>query len=290
MKIKFWGTRGSIPVSGPEYNRYGGDTTCVEIRNKENEIIIIDAGSGIRRLGKSLLEEGRKSYTVLFTHSHWDHVMGFPFFMPVYRNDTEIHMMGCPFAQNAVKDMISKTMQPPTFPVRFEEVASKFYFSEICTDGFNIGSMRIIPTLLSHPNHGLGYKFIEDGVSFVFITDNELGYTHNGGLTPRDYEEFGRNADLFVHDSEWRIDEYVKRRTWGHSTFKQAAELALRAGAKRFGMFHHNQERTDSQIDEMVSDCRGIIKREHSDMECFAVAAGQEIELKKSESLKSALK
>lgn len=277
MLIKFWGARGSVPVSGKDYVRYGGDTTCVEIRSAGGELIIVDAGTGIRRLGNKLLEEKCRSFSILFTHSHWDHVMGFPFFYPIYSKGTEIHMLGCPFAQNAVKEMISKTMQPPSFPVKFDEVSARFVFSEICTDSFSIGGITVHPILTSHPNHGMGYRFTEGDTSFVFLTDNELGYTHPGGLAFRDYEEFSRGADLLVHDSEFLQEEYDKKRTWGHSTINQALDLAIMARVKRFGLFHHNQDRTDSQIDDMVAQCRGRIRRENSPMECFAAASDMEI-------------
>jgi len=283
MKIKFWGVRGSIPVCGKEFIRYGGDTTCVEVRDSHDNVVIIDAGTGIRRLGKQLLTEGKRSYAMLFTHSHWDHVMGFPFFVPIYLKGTEMHMMGCPFAQDVVKNMISKTMQAPSFPVQFDQVAAKFTFSEICTDTFNLGAMTITPILTSHPNHGIGYRFTEGAASFVFLTDNELAYVHPGGLQLRDYEEFARGADLLVHDSEYVSSEYENRKTWGHSTCQQAIDLALRAGVKKFGLTHHNQERTDDQVDKMVAECKKTAELRSSALEIFGVAADTEIILESKE-------
>ncbi|MBI5242095.1 MAG: MBL fold metallo-hydrolase [Elusimicrobia bacterium] len=279
MLIKFWGARGSIPVSGREYLRYGGDTTCVELRAAGGEVVIIDAGSGIRRLGKRLMKEGRQSFILLFTHSHWDHVMGFPFFLPIYFKGTRLRMMGCPFAQKAVKDVIARTMQPPVFPVKFDDIGAKFAYSEICAEPFRIGGMRVEPVLLSHPNRGLGYRFIERGKSFVFLTDNELGLVHPGGLALKDYVEFCRGADLLVHDCEYLDSEYPKRRAWGHSTLSQALRLALASSVRRLGLFHHNQERTDAQIDAMVRECRARIRRERSRLKCFAVSEGLTIRL-----------
>jgi len=130
MIVRCWGARGSIPVSGREYIRYGGDTTCLEIRTKNDEVIIIDAGSGIRALGNKLIAEKRLKYTMIFTHAHWDHIMGFPFFKPIYYKRSFIKMFGCPFAQTSVRNMISKIMEPPNFPVNFENIRAEIDYHE----------------------------------------------------------------------------------------------------------------------------------------------------------------
>lgn len=277
MLIRCWGSRGSIPVSGKEYLKYGGDTTCIEIRTKDDSIVIIDAGSGIRRLGNSLVKEGKKEVNIIFTHAHWDHILGFPFFKPLYIKGTQINMLGSPVAQESIKQIISKTMQAPNFPVRFEDMKSEISYIVACPDWFKIKGLSITPVHLSHPNQGLGYKFTEDSKGFVFITDNELTHMHPNGLKFEDYIEFARGADLLMHDSEYLPEEYAKfTKTWGHSVYLDSLALALEAGVKRFGLFHHNQERTDEQIDKMVLDCRRIIKEKGSNMECFAVAKDME--------------
>ncbi len=278
MLIRCWGSRGSIPVSGKEYLKYGGDTTCMEIRTKNDDIIIIDAGSGIRRLGNSLVQQGRKDFNIIFTHAHWDHILGFPFFKPLYIKGTQINMLGSPVAQESIKQIISKTMQAPNFPVRFEDMKAEISYIGACPDWFKIKGLSIAAVHLSHPNQGLGYKFTEDNKSFVFITDNELTHTHPGGLKFEDYIEFAKGADLLIHDSEYLPEEYAKfTKTWGHSVYLDSLTLALEAGVKRFGLFHHNQERTDEQVDMMVLDCKRILKEKGSDMECFAVAKDMEI-------------
>lgn len=278
MLIRCWGSRGSIPVSGKEYLKYGGDTTCIELRTKDDSIVIIDAGSGIRRLGNSLVKEKRKELNIIFTHAHWDHILGFPFFKPLYIKDTRINMLGASLAQESIKQIISKTMQAPNFPVRFEDMKAEISYIGACPDWFRIKGLSITPIHLSHPNQGLGYKFSENGKNFVFITDNELTYIHPGGLKFEDYIEFSRGADLLIHDSEYLPEEYNKfTKTWGHSVYLDSLTLALEAGVKKFGLFHHNQERTDEQIDSMVLDCKRIIKEKGSNMECFAVAKDMEI-------------
>jgi phosphoribosyl 1,2-cyclic phosphodiesterase len=279
MKIRIWGARGSIPVSGMEYIKYGGDTTCVEIRTKDDEIIIIDAGSGIRRLGNSLLTQQRYRYNLIFTHAHWDHLMGFPFFKPNYFSQTQIDLFGCPFAQNSIKEFLKESMSPPHFPVKFSDLKATLSYHGTCTGTFTIGSMQVVPILLSHPNQGIGYKFIEDGRSFVFLTDNELSFKHPGGLEFQDYAKFSRDVDLLIHDAEYTEKDYVKTKGWGHSVYQDAFRLASEARVKRFGMFHHNQERDDSAVDEIVKSCQDLVQEQKSAMECFAVFQGMEIDV-----------
>ena len=277
MLIRCWGARGSIPVSGPDYLRYGGDTPCIEVRTANDDIIIIDAGSGVRRLGSRLLAEDRHDYTMIFTHAHWDHIMGFPFFRPIYLSETHINLFGCPFAQTSVKGMIARIMAPPNFPVRFEDITAEIHYQETCQCTFALGSMSVTPIPLSHPNQGMGYRFEEAGKSFVFLTDNELTYRHPGGMRYEDYRSFAKGADLLIHDAEYRPEDYRLTRTWGHSVYTDALQLALDAGVTRLGLFHHNQERTDQAVEEMVEECRRIVTGRS--LQCFAMYQDMEIAL-----------
>jgi phosphoribosyl 1,2-cyclic phosphodiesterase len=271
MLIKCWGSRGSIPVSGVEYIKYGGDTTCLEIRTKSDDIIIVDAGTGIRRLGNSLMDKNRYKYSLLFTHSHWDHLMGFPFFKPLYEKEAEFKMYRCPFHSKFVETILSRIMTPPSFPVRYSEISAKIEYVETSTGAFDIGSVTITPIPISHPDKGSGYKFTEDDKSFVFLTDNELGFIHPGGLPAKDYLKFSTGADLLIHDAEYTPEEYTSKTEWGHSVFTETLDLAIEAGVKRFGLFHLNQERTDQQVEHMVEICKGIIADRNHPLDCFAV-------------------
>ena len=279
MIIRCWGARGSIPVSGKQYLYYGGNTTCLEIRTKNDDILIIDAGSGIRELGNRLLSENRYSYTILMTHAHWDHIMGFPFFKPIYSRKTDINIWGCPFAQDSLKDMFSRIMMPPNFPVNFDSIHANISYQNTCFDFYHLGSMTITPIALSHPNGGSGYKFEEDGKCFVFLTDNELGFRHEGGLDYQDYLNFSRGADFLIHDAEYTEEEYKKTRKWGHSAYKDALNLALEAGAEKLGLFHHNQERFDTEVKAMEDECNKEIARQGATLTCFAVRQGTELTL-----------
>lgn len=280
MLIRCWGSRGSVPVSGKEYIRYGGDTTCIEIRNQAGDIIIVDAGTGIRRLGRRLAAEGRYDYHMIFTHAHWDHVMGFPFFKPIYDPRTRLRMYRCPYSK-FVETMLSKVMAPPYFPVPYGETSARVSYAEDiqCNVAFEIGSLSIQAIPLSHPNTGMGYKFTEGGRSFVFLTDNELQYPHDGGVSYARYLNFVAGADLLLHDAEYTPEEYLERRTWGHSTYIDALELALAGGVKRLGLFHLNQDRTDPEVDEIVAACRQRIEARGASLECFAVGTDMEFAL-----------
>lgn len=279
MYIKCWGSRGSIPVSGKEYLKYGGDTTCLEIRTKSNDIIIIDAGTGIRRLGNLLIKENQNKYHFIFTHTHWDHIMGFPYFKPLYSNHTEFRMYRCPFHSQLVKNIISNIMAPPNFPVKYSDIKAELLYEEACPTEFEIGSVKVIPIPISHPNGGSGYKFIEDKKSFVFLTDNELGFIHPGGLPYKDYVKFSSGADLLIHDAEYTPEEYKTFIDWGHSVYTDVLNLAFEAGVKKVGLFHLNQERTDREMNKIVKNCGKIIADKSNNMECFAVGCDMTFEL-----------
>ena len=279
MKIKVWGSRGSIPVSGKDYLKYGGDTTCVDIRTQSGDTIIIDAGTGIRRLGNQLIAEKCFDLNFLFTHAHWDHLMGFPFFNPLYSKKSTFRMHPCPFHGKFVETILSKVMAPPNFPVKYSDIAAQLFYPETGPAEFEIGSVRVVPIALSHPNGGSGYKFIEDGKTFIFLTDNELGYIHPGGLPFEDYVKFCSGADLLIHDAEFTTEEYNTYIDWGHSVYTDALELAQQAAVKKLGLFHLNPERTDKEMDKIVQDCDNRIAAKGSDLACVGVAGDMEFML-----------
>ena len=279
MIIKIWGSRGSVPVSGREYLKYGGDTTCVEIRTRSGDIIIIDAGTGIRRLGNQLAEEKRFDFNFIFTHAHWDHIMGFPFFKPLYSKKSIIRLLRCPLHSNLVETILPTVMTPPNFPVKYTDIVAQMSYFETNPLEFEIGSVNVVPIALSHPNGGCGYKFIEDGKTFVFLTDNELGYIHPTGLTFEHYLEFSSGADLLIHDAEFTPEEYKTYLDWGHSNYIDALNLAQKAAVKKLGLFHLNQERTDLEMDEIVRDCRRRIAKNGNNLDCVGVAGDMVFEI-----------
>ena len=279
MLIRCWGARGSIPVSGPEYLRYGGDTTCVEIRTANDEVIIVDAGSGIRRLGNRLLEEGRREYHLLFTHAHWDHILGFPLFRPLYHDATRIRLHGDPSRQGDIRQLLASTMAAPFFPVPFDQVRAEMAHREFGAEPFAVDSVTVRTIAMNHPNGGLGYRFEEHGRAFVFLTDNELGHRHPGGRSPEEYAAFAEGAELLFHDAEYLPDEYERRRSWGHSQYLDALELARKAGVATFGMIHHNQDRDDDGVDRMVAHANALLGEAGAGTACLGVTQYAEFEL-----------
>jgi phosphoribosyl 1,2-cyclic phosphodiesterase len=279
VKITCWGARGSIPVSGREYTKYGGDTTCIEVTSSSGDSIIVDAGTGLRRAGINMLASGRKDVSLLFTHAHWDHLMGFPFFKPIYVKGTKITLYGCSHTQDSLKAILARTMTAPYFPVEFGMIQADITSRSVCESAFAVGSVEITPIALNHPNQGIGYRFEEDGKRFVFLTDNELTMQHPGGAVYEEYVRFAEGADLLIHDSEYTAEQYKLTKGWGHSVYTDALRLALDTKVKQFGLFHHNQERSDEDLDKIVDDCNRIVRSEGSALSCFGAQAGMEIAL-----------
>jgi len=279
MDIKCWGSRGSISVSGEQYFKYGGDTTCIEITAGSGETIIIDAGTGIRRLGNSFIERKITQYFLLFTHAHWDHIQGFAFFRPLLFSTVNITIQDRNFLSAHTRDILNKVMELPFFPIGLGDLKADIKFDKTLNGTFNIGSVKIETIPTSHPGGGLGYKFIENGKSFVFLTDNELGVVHPEGLGFDAYLKFSQNADLLFHDGEYTRDEYKQKKNWGHSSIQDVLALALKANVKKLGLFHLNQDRTDDQMDRIVSEYRAYLKKENSTLDCFAVPCNMEIHL-----------
>ena len=280
MTIKIWGCRGSLPVPEKETLKYGGNTTCVEVRLDDGHIIILDAGTGIRKLGKQLAaDKNVQEVFLILTHSHWDHLMGFPFFSPAYSKEFKINVRGGPIAKESVRNYLEHQMEPPYFPVRFNAMQAQFDFTHGIPKAKQVGKATVTPIALSHPNGGYGFKIEEGDQSFVFLTDNELEYQHEGGCQRYEYLSFCRDADLLIHDAQYTDDEYQRFETWGHSTYRQALDLAISAKVKRVGLFHHDPDRTDEDVDRIIENCRGILTQRRSTLDCFAVAEGMRLTL-----------
>ncbi len=275
MEIKIWGCRGSLPTPGEATLRYGGNTTCLELGFDKGPPLIVDAGSGIRLLGKKIIQEQEhRELCLLLTHSHWDHLIGFPFFVPAYDSRYTINVCGGPTAQSSLRNYLEHQMQAPYFPVEFDVMKATFRFQcpELGARCGQADEIRSIP--LNHPNGGYGFKMSEGGKSFVFLTDNELDYRHEGGLSRAMYVEICRGADLLLHDAQYTDAEYAQTRGWGHSRFVDAVDLAIEAGVRRLGLFHHDPDRTDDELDAELEKCRERIRKAGAAVDCFATADG----------------
>ncbi len=270
MLIHCHGARGSVPVSGAAYQKYGGDTSCIELVSEKGTRLIIDAGTGIRALGNTLIRSKFEPLHLLFTHLHWDHVQGFPFFQPIF-GDYEIHIHGPVLNGISIEQNFKRIMDPPFFPFPFDALKARFVFYQISGQLFRIEDFEIMPIPLNHPGGGFGYRISENGHALVFLTDNELGYTHSEGLTPAYYAEMIRDTDILIHDAQYNRSEYAQSAGYGHSNADEALLLAKTAGVKRLGLFHHNYNRTDRQIDEMVKEFGKQLRDAGSELDCFAM-------------------
>jgi phosphoribosyl 1,2-cyclic phosphodiesterase len=276
MRIKVWGCRGSIPSPGGDTSKYGGNTTCIEVRLGDGSLVVIDAGSGIRNLGRELARRRKPRLIHLFlTHAHWDHLQGFPFFLPAYQQGFTLQVWGGPRSAATLRSYLRQQLTPPFFPVKFAELGAAIRFPARPATEITIGGTSIQSIPLTHPDGGYGFKFSEEGKTFVFLTDNELGYRHPGGLSPAAYVRLCRGADLVLHDAQFTPQEYRLTRGWGHSTFPAVVELCREAAPKRFGLIHHDPQHTDAALDRHVGDCRRALGR--GGVDCFGACEGMEI-------------
>ena len=281
MKITVWGARGSIPVSGAEYLRYGGDTTCLAIESAGGELVVLDAGTGVRRLGRRLVASGRKRCAFLLTHAHWDHLIGFPFFRPLYDPDFTVNLHGCRDAQQSLRTILSDTMRAPFFPIDLPGIAARLHFHENNDRTLEVAGLEIRRIPLNHPNLGCGFIIREGRKKLVFFPDNELGdHPHAGGLAADRYAELFRDADLLIHDAEYLPGEYhAKQMGWGHSSCLDTADLAVAARADRLLLWHLNQDRTDAEADALLAMTRERLAARGADMPCDVARTDLRIEI-----------
>ena len=280
MKVKFWGVRGSIPCPGPQTMKYGGNGACIQLTVEDRkEVIIIDAGSGIRELANDLvkneLPKGSLNISLYLSHTHWDHIMGFPYFVPIYIPGTKLKVFGpVSFEDDPLKDVVGGQMKYRYFPINVGELAAEIEYDRLREEpSIDLGDGLIMSTkIINHPITALGYRFEYKGKVFctcydhepyrnLFITDpehpeydeamaiegEEVAREQNGAI-----EDFFRDADLLIHDSQYTEEEYQTKVNWGHSSFEHAIASANRAGVKKLLLFHHDPDRTDEQIDELA--------------------------------------
>jgi phosphoribosyl 1,2-cyclic phosphodiesterase len=282
MLLTFWGTRGSIPTPGPKTVRYGGNTSCVSIRPVEGSLIILDAGTGIRSLGKEILTEYEDNHAVLFlSHSHWDHIQGFPLFIPVYREGFKMDILGSPVRATRLEEIFTRQQDCEVFPVPLSAMKARLTMGSYSDDWVSYGSAQMRAFELQHPGGACGFRFEEGGRSIVYMTDNELP---ESGEEWERYVEHCRNADLLIHDAQYIDEELPSHRGWGHSSILQATRLALEAGVKQLALFHHDPDRSDQALDRLVDSCRAYVYRQGKSLHLFAAAEGHSLEIGSSKS------
>jgi phosphoribosyl 1,2-cyclic phosphodiesterase len=292
MKARFWGTRGSIATPGPETIKYGGNTSCVEIRAGE-QILIMDAGTGIRNLGAALLKEFDKKPLkahVFISHTHWDHIQGFPFFMPAYKEQNSINVYGPPGRARKLDTILRSQMDADFFPVSLGDMTATINVSEI-NETFNVGDVIVHPYHLNHPAMTLGYRLEYKGKSIVYATDNEpYEYTlheaskhrtdelkNYGKKLDDDFVRFIANADLLIAEAQYTKEEYEKKIGWGHSPLEKIVEWASKGKVVQLALFHHDPVHEDADVDAMVAHAHSLLKRSGSATQCFGACEGAEI-------------
>jgi phosphoribosyl 1,2-cyclic phosphodiesterase len=259
MKVKFYGVRGSLPVCGKEFERYGGNTTCIRVlRESVNRIAIIDAGTGIRNLGKEIIAEGRsqKVINIMFSHFHWDHIQGLPFFAPAYNKNQKIGMlaMGRKGKIKNLREIFSLQMQKEYFPIRIEAMGAQFEFLVYGGKETIYGAMvKAIGQHHLYYGGSYGFRLEDEAVSLVVCTDIE----HIDGID-QNIVNFARGADLLIHDGQYTTKEYKKFKGWGHSTCEQAAKVAKQANVKRLIITHHDPDHNDDFLDSMERSCQKL--------------------------------
>ncbi len=288
IEITFWGTRGSIATPGPATARYGGNTSCVEVRLADR-LLVIDAGTGARPLGADLLRRaaGRPiDAHVLISHTHWDHIQGLPFFVPAFVKQNRFEIVGPTGIDVTLERVIKGQMDPHYFPVEMTEMAATFAFRELVAGPFAIGDITVRTQYLHHTSIALGYRLELGGRSVVYATDHELHrrmYEVRGDpptmLAAADrhdaeFQAFIEGADVYIADAQYQASEYPARRGWGHSTIEDVAALAARAGVGRLVVFHHDPMRSDDDLDAHIALGRRILAEHGSRVECLAAREG----------------
>lgn len=282
LRLRFWGTRGSVPTPGPHTVRYGGNTPCVEVRTAADTLIILDAGTGICELGRSLIARANGaavSGDIFVSHAHWDHIQGLPFFAPFYERGNRFTIWGARSLQGHVERVVRDQMSGVVFPVTFDAVKATVEFCEFgdrhAGDGYELTAFAV-----RHPGGALGYRITELGgtaSSFVYISDNELGDGGHYGTRDRWREQlvaFVRGARVLVHDATYTAGEYDRHRGWGHSTYDDAVLLALEAGVERLVLFHHKPERSDEDLERCAASCRKIVDAQEGRLAVIPAAEG----------------
>jgi phosphoribosyl 1,2-cyclic phosphodiesterase len=297
-RLRLWGVRGSIPVPGPATLRYGGNTTCIEFR-AEGEIIVLDAGSGIRALGNELEREFKSKpirVTMLSTHAHWDHIQGLPFFLPAYNEKNSLQLLGYKGVGGGFGAILSRQMAVPFFPVRLRDLPCELSIQELTEMDFKIGPVRVRSRFVNHPGNCVGYRLDAGSGSIAFVPDNEpyefrkLHAEACARATPEQARKFAvteraklveflNKSDILFLDAQYTDEEYQQHIGWGHGSLTTSVDLAVDANVGQLLLFHHDPNHDDDMIDKMVDRARELVRERRSKMKVDAAREGSEFSL-----------
>ncbi|MEK6711586.1 MAG: MBL fold metallo-hydrolase [Nitrospinota bacterium] len=290
MRIRFWGTRGSLPKPAPNVMRYGGNTACVEARGADGALIVLDCGTGSHGLGRELLSAGREppSGRLLLSHTHWDHIQGFPFFAPLFVRGAQWEIYAPGFAGHKLERILAEVMSYNHFPVPLDELGATIRYHDMTEGAFGAGSIRVTAQYMNHPTMTLGYRLESGGAAIVYIPDHEPNALSPPEAAPgarpvhreeQRHVDFLAGADLLIHDAQYTLEEYRGKIGWGHSPVEQAVDYALAGGVKRLALFHHDPWRDDAQVDALAEMARGRVRASGRALEVFGAAEGEVFDL-----------
>ena len=305
MKVKFWGVRGSLPVPGRKTERYGGNTSCVEVVSSSGTRVVVDAGTGIRKLGKELAAdaEGPSEVHLLISHTHWDHIQGLPFFSPLYQKGNRLHVYARKRDDLHLRAVFASQTEDPYFPIPFEEAKAEVTFKELADSAkFEIADIGVSCARLNHPYIATAYRLTVDGASVVYVSDTApfsdilfedefIGRPPSPGaeLPAADLQKLARmregivrlceGADLVVYDTMFTAEDYKRIPHFGHSRPSDALLICQEAGASRLALFHHAPERSDAEVDAILAETKAVAKREGLPLDIVAAYEGLDLSL-----------
>jgi phosphoribosyl 1,2-cyclic phosphodiesterase len=259
LRVGLWGTRGSIASAGPETVAYGGNTSCVEIAGADGTTLILDAGTGVRRVGDTYREPRRLD--ILLTHLHMDHIQGLGFFAPFFRDDFEVHIWGPPSTTLDLRSRLTRYLSPPLFPVRLRDVAAQLELHDVPGGPFQLGALTVCAEAVIHPGPTLGYRISDGSSTVAYVPDHEPALGARDFPTDAEWtsgHDLALDADLLIHDVQYTTEEYVQRQGWGHSRVSDAVSLAAMARARRLVTFHHDPAHDDTALDAMLAQAREL--------------------------------
>jgi len=260
MRARVWGCRGSVAVPGTDTVKYGGNTSCVEVRLASGHALVLDAGTGMRPLGVSMQEDPPVELHILLTHLHLDHLQGLGFFRPLFAPGLEIHVWGPSSPVQNLAERIAMYLSPPLFPVRLEDVPSHLTFHDAPEEPVAIGSATIRAAKVTHQGPTVGYRIEEAGSTFVYLPDHEPSPGNDLRTVPAQWmsgHDIARDADVLLHDAQYRDHEYGAHVGWGHSSIASVMEFAYKANVDQLVLFHHDPYHTDGELEDLLVEARG---------------------------------
>jgi phosphoribosyl 1,2-cyclic phosphodiesterase len=289
--VRFWGTRGSIPTPGHKTKRYGGNTSCVEIRVGD-QLFVCDGGTGLRELGLDLVSRGTPGLEchMFFSHMHWDHIQGFPFFVPAYAGGSKLYVYEVAAGDDRVQRLLHGQMRSEYFPVSFSDLGAEIVGRHFSANETSVGKVRVRCMEQTHPGRSFAYSFEIDGVKVVYATDNELDLLiKNREQSERDpaalrempdeFVAFIEDADLLISDGQYTDEEYPKRVGWGHARANTVVDLAMQAGVKQCAVFHHDPLHTDALVDQKIKVAKERVEAAGKEVLVFGAREGLELKL-----------